>query len=361
MSNYEKQNFVSGQVLKAEHLNHMEDRLVQLSEDKPYQQYVTDENGISKWEDRTHYIRHELIVILPEIYIENKKSAVVTEYANYEQTFKAGQIYNIIYNGKEYQSTAWFNESMYTTSLGNESLTGEGVDSGEPFFFNTSEIPQMSFVYFSVQGNHTISINSGYNETYVPLDEKYLPATVPVIDTAQVGEIPIITETQDNGPKTWSTAKLPTKTSDLENDANFATQTEITTLQSAIDTLNGSGEGSVRYTVANAVATIVAQAPEDFDTLKEIADWIANDETGTLDLIGRVEKAEIDIENLKPLDVQADWNQTDETAMDFIKNKPYEETEDDALELLMEMGVLEATTNEEGFVLTDENNNILTI
>lgn len=59
--------------------------------------------------------------------------------------------------------------------------------------------------------------------------------------------------------------------------------------------------------------------------------------------------------------VQADWKQTDETAMDFIKNKPYEETEDDALELLMEMGVLEATTNEEGFVLTDENNNILTI
>ena len=38
-----------------------------------------------------------------------------------------------------------------------------------------------------------------------------------------------------------------------------------------------------------------------------------------------------------------------------------EETSDDALELLAEMGVLEATTNEEGFVLTDENNNILTI
>ena len=38
-----------------------------------------------------------------------------------------------------------------------------------------------------------------------------------------------------------------------------------------------------------------------------------------------------------------------------------EETSDDALKMLMEMGVLEATTNEEGFVLTDENNNILTI
>lgn len=38
-----------------------------------------------------------------------------------------------------------------------------------------------------------------------------------------------------------------------------------------------------------------------------------------------------------------------------------EETSDDALEMLTEMGVLEATTNEEGFVLTDENGNILTI
>lgn len=38
-----------------------------------------------------------------------------------------------------------------------------------------------------------------------------------------------------------------------------------------------------------------------------------------------------------------------------------EETADDALEMLNEMGVIEATTNEEGFVLTDENNNILTI
>lgn len=38
-----------------------------------------------------------------------------------------------------------------------------------------------------------------------------------------------------------------------------------------------------------------------------------------------------------------------------------EETSDDALDMLNEMGVLESVTSEEGFVLTDENNNILTI
>lgn len=49
----------------------------------------------------------------------------------------------------------------------------------------------------------------------------------------------------------------------------------------AIAVLNGdkTKEGSVKKTVADEVAAIVAGAPEDFDTLKEIADWIANDTT----------------------------------------------------------------------------------
>ena len=51
-------------------------------------------------------------------------------------------------------------------------------------------------------------------------------------------------------------------------DENKADKTTTEALQEAINILNGTGEGSVKYTVADAVATIVAQAPEDFDTLK---------------------------------------------------------------------------------------------
>ena len=58
---------------------------------------------------------------------------------------------------------------------------------------------------------------------------------------------------------------------------------------------------------------------------------------------------------------QSDWNQTDETRSDYIKNKPIEATADDALELLAEMEVFEAATDSDGSVFTDENNNILTI
>lgn len=52
--------------------------------------------------------------------------------------------------------------------------------------------------------------------------------------------------------------------------------------KTAIDTLNGTGDGSVDKKVATAIAGVVANAPEKFDTLKEVADWIANDKTGAI-------------------------------------------------------------------------------
>ena len=44
-----------------------------------------------------------------------------------------------------------------------------------------------------------------------------------------------------------------------------------------------------------------------------------------------------------------------------LSDKPIEETEDDAMEMLTEMGVLDPITDEEGNVLTDENSNVLSI
>lgn len=49
--------------------------------------------------------------------------------------------------------------------------------------------------------------------------------------------------------------------------------------ETAIQTLNGSGAGSVSKTVADAIAEIVANAPESLDTLKEISDWITSHAT----------------------------------------------------------------------------------
>lgn len=54
----------------------------------------------------------------------------------------------------------------------------------------------------------------------------------------------------------------------------------VTANETAINTLNGNGAGSVSKAVADGIASVVASAPADFDTLKEVADWIANDTTG---------------------------------------------------------------------------------
>jgi|GEM_PF-3956921 len=45
-------------------------------------------------------------------------------------------------------------------------------------------------------------------------------------------------------------------------------------VSAAVDVLNGTGDGSVSKTVAHGIAQIIADAPEDLDTLKEISEWI---------------------------------------------------------------------------------------
>lgn len=66
--------------------------------------------------------------------------------------------------------------------------------------------------------------------------------------------------------------------------------TNIQTNTNAIAILNGDAEtvGSVANTATAAavaeVAKVVANADADFDTLKEIADWILNDTTGAADM-----------------------------------------------------------------------------
>ena len=65
---------------------------------------------------------------------------------------------------------------------------------------------------------------------------------------------------------------------------------DILSLETAVGVLNGDAEtaGSVANTAtaiaAAKVAEIVANADADFDTLKEIADWILNDTTGAADM-----------------------------------------------------------------------------
>ena len=80
----------------------------------------------------------------------------------------------------------------------------------------------------------------------------------------------------------------------------------ITANAEAIDVLNGTGEGSVAKIVATEIAKVIANAPESYDTLKEIADWIndhpntvADINTAITNLANRVSDLETDVSSLK--------------------------------------------------------------
>ena len=67
--------------------------------------------------------------------------------------------------------------------------------------------------------------------------------------------------------------------------------TSLKDLADAIAKLNGDDnvDGSVKKQVKDAINAVVDGAPEAFATLKEIADWIGSDESGTVELISKVD------------------------------------------------------------------------
>lgn len=73
----------------------------------------------------------------------------------------------------------------------------------------------------------------------------------------------------------------------------------INTNTTAIGVLNGTGTGSVSKTVADAIAEIIANAPDSFDTLKEISDWISEHASDAAGMNSQINTNKSDITNLK--------------------------------------------------------------
>ena len=54
--------------------------------------------------------------------------------------------------------------------------------------------------------------------------------------------------------------------------------------ESILDILTGDGNGSINKRISDAIANVLAEAPESFDTLKEIADWIGTHENSASEM-----------------------------------------------------------------------------
>lgn len=80
-----------------------------------------------------------------------------------------------------------------------------------------------------------------------------------------------------------------------------ALKARVSANENAITTLNGEGEGSVKKQVNDAVAKIVADAPEAYDTLKEISDWISSHANDASAMNSQINTNKTEIAALKAL------------------------------------------------------------
>lgn len=92
----------------------------------------------------------------------------------------------------------------------------------------------------------------------------------------------------------------------------------ISANETAIATLNGTGEGSVSKHVADAVASIVADAPEAYNTLKEISDWISSHASDAASMNSQIDTNKTDIAKLTALVGSLPKTATSDTVVGYI-------------------------------------------
>ena len=91
-----------------------------------------------------------------------------------------------------------------------------------------------------------------------------------------------------------TSGKEITKVSELENDSNYQTDADV---KSALTDYAKTTE--VDEQVTKKIADVVAGAPEAFDTLKELADWIENHQTDATAMNSAINKNSSDIANVQ--------------------------------------------------------------
>ncbi len=90
-------------------------------------------------------------------------------------------------------------------------------------------------------------------------------------------------------------------TSDADKPISTAQQTKFDILQNLIDNLTSikANKTDVTAEINTAIANLVNSAPETLDTLKEIANWVAEHETDADNMVANISKNASDIANLE--------------------------------------------------------------
>ena len=118
-----------------------------------------------------------------------------------------------------------------------------------------------------------------------------------------------------------------------------ANETTIQSHTTALATLNGEGEGSVKKTVTDEIAKVVADAPESLDTLKEISDWISSHESDASAMNSAIQTNKSDIATLQTDKVDKETGKslladTDKANYDDAVSKAHTHSNKDLLDKL---------------------------
>lgn len=82
-----------------------------------------------------------------------------------------------------------------------------------------------------------------------------------------------------------------------------AEQTDVTALQTAVNTLNGTGDGSVKKTVDDAINDFATKVSDDgtVNTIKELVDWVAQHGPEAAQMAANIQTNADDIDALETL------------------------------------------------------------
>ena len=96
-------------------------------------------------------------------------------------------------------------------------------------------------------------------------------------------------EAREYAESAQNTLEIVATKTELQNEVARATQSEAQ-IDSKINTIVADDAGkSARTIAAEEVAKVVADAPADFDTLKEIAEYIESDKTGAAQMVTKID------------------------------------------------------------------------
>ena len=172
----------------------------------------------------------------------------------------------------------------------------------EAKYYTDDEIAKLSDVYDSLgSAESALTVAKKYTDDKLVDYATQSYVTEQIVSAMTGGEIELTgyAKVEDVKSQVASAKTEAIEAASAYTDAEISKLSDVYASKSVVETLvGGDVEMSARAIAAEEVAKVVADAPEAYDTLKEIADYIANDITSAASLVNRVSDLEdIDAES----------------------------------------------------------------